>query len=269
MICSRKGLDNTLSAARASLARSPADLEAQVTQARGLMRAALYSQTLSELSRAPAPAAPLLNQSRLLAEEFGLSSAATTSLLSSASGGKLAELQRFLQQAAARKVQGYLSAVNLGDRAQAYLNLTRAASWFTAVQSAPAASSLQVEQFAAAFAALPGGDSASGPPRPANPAQRRGQLSQRGAESACCSADLLPNPRSPANAVQPNAIQSAAAHPDWQRRGACSRQAAHHPPQRAAQRRQPERPPSRLRGAGPRPERGGGGRSAGCPPRPG
>ncbi len=195
-----KGLDNTLSAARASLARSPADLEAQVTQARGLMRAALYSQTLDELSRAPAPAAPLLNQSRLLAEEFGLSGAAISSLVNSASGGKLADIQRLLQQAAARKVQGYLSAVNLSDRAQAYLNLTRAASWFTAVQSAPAASSLQVEQFAAAFAALPGGDSGA--------ARRALQTLRSGAASFLSAAQSRPSAQPPSpQPAQPRQTQ--------------------------------------------------------------
>ena len=159
-----QGLDTSLSASRASLARSAADLEAQVTQARGLMRAVLYSQTLSALaaarSAAPpsSPSASLQNQSRLLAEEFGLDAASRSSFLTSASRN-LPQAQRLLDQAAARKVQGYLGAVNLADRAGAYLNLTRAASWYTAVQGAPAAGNLQVDQFASAFSALTGGDS--------------------------------------------------------------------------------------------------------------
>lgn len=158
-----QGLNDSLSASRASLARSPADLEAQVTQARGLMRSVLYEQTLAATSKAAtAPQkASLTNQSRLLAEEFGLSSAASTSLLKSAAAGNSAAVQRSLEQAAARKVQGYLGAVNLDNRASAYLNLTRAASWFTAVQGTPAASNLQVDQFAAAFAALTSGDTAA------------------------------------------------------------------------------------------------------------
>ncbi|GAA4006116.1 hypothetical protein GCM10022631_16850 [Deinococcus rubellus] len=159
-----QGLDASLSSSRASLARSAADLEAQVTQARGLMRAVLYSQTLSALAAAQSAAPPagqsasLQNQSRLLAEEFGLDAASRSLFLKSVSRDA-AQAQRLLDQAAARKVQGYLGAVNLADRAGAYLNLTRAASWFTAAQGAPAAGNLQVDQFASAFSALGGGDS--------------------------------------------------------------------------------------------------------------
>lgn len=159
-----QGLDASLSSSRASLARSAADLEAQVTQARGLMRAVLYTQTLSALAAAQSAAPPanqstsLKNQSRLLAEEFGLDAASRRLFLTSASRDA-AQAQRLLDQVAARKVQGYLGAVNLADRAGAYLNLTRAASWFTAAQGAPAAGNLQVDQFSSAFSALTGGDS--------------------------------------------------------------------------------------------------------------
>ena len=162
-----QGLDAALSSSRASLARSAADLEAQVTQARGLMRAVLYTQTLTALAgaRSAAPSATpaaspasLQNQSRLLAEEFGLDATSRSLFLASVSRN-VPQAQRLLDRAAARKVQGYLGAVNLADRAGAYLNLTRAASWYTAVQGAPAAGNLQVDQFASAFSALTGGDS--------------------------------------------------------------------------------------------------------------
>ena len=150
-----QGLEDTLSASRAALARTPADLEAQVTQTRGLMRAVLYGQTVAQLATAPAAAR---EHSRLLAEEFGLSGAVTPGFLKSASSGLTARAERTLQQAAARKVQGYLGAVNLTDRSASYLNLTRAASWFTAVQDAPGASNVQSAQFAGALSALTGGD---------------------------------------------------------------------------------------------------------------
>ncbi|AZI42961.1 hypothetical protein EHF33_09575 [Deinococcus psychrotolerans] len=151
-----QGLTDALSASRASLARSPAELEAQVTQARGLMRAVLYTQTLTALPTAQQP-----NQARLLTEEFGLSGAASSQFLTSLASGKTAQAQRLIEQAAARKVQGYLGAVNLTNKTAAYLNLTRAASWFTAVQSAPGAGALQVDQFASALNAVTGGDAAA------------------------------------------------------------------------------------------------------------
>lgn len=152
-----QGLSDALAASRASLARSPADLEAQVTQARGLMRAVLYTQALTA-----APGAALRpNQARLLSEEFGLSGAASSRFLASFGSGEAAQAQRALEQAAARKVQGYLGAVNLADKTASYLNLTRAASWFTAVQSAPQASTLEVAQFASALKAVAGGDTAA------------------------------------------------------------------------------------------------------------
>ncbi|WP_293913514.1 hypothetical protein [Deinococcus sp.] len=150
-----QGLEDSLSASRAALARTPADLEAQITQARGLMRAVLYGQTTAQLATAPAAAQ---DQSRVLAEEFGLSGNGAAAFLKSASSGNAAQAGRLLQQAAARKVQGYLGAVNLTDRQAAYLNLTRAASWFTAVQDAPGASNVQSAQFAGALSALTGGD---------------------------------------------------------------------------------------------------------------
>lgn len=152
-----QGLSDALSASRASLARSPAELEAQITQARGLMRAVLYSQTLT----APPSPAQRSSQIQLLSEEFGLSGAASSRFLTSFKAGQTAQAQRVLEQAAARKVQGYLGAVNLADKTASYLNLTRAASWFTAVQSAPQAGALQVDQFSSALNAVAGGENAA------------------------------------------------------------------------------------------------------------
>ncbi|MFD1731809.1 hypothetical protein ACFSC4_13225 [Deinococcus malanensis] len=63
------GLEDSLGAARASLARTPAELQAQVQLARGLMRKALYDQTLAGLGGQPANGSAQL---RLLTREFGL-----------------------------------------------------------------------------------------------------------------------------------------------------------------------------------------------------
>ncbi|WP_161882251.1 hypothetical protein [Deinococcus alpinitundrae] len=224
-----QGLDTSLSSSRASLARSAADLEAQVTQARGLMRAVLYSQTLSALAAARSaasttPSASLQNQSRLLAEEFGLDGASRSSFLTSASRN-LPQAQRLLDQAAARKVQGYLGAVNLADRAGAYLNLTRAASWYTAVQGAPAAGNLQVDQFASAFSALTGGDSEAA--RSALQTLRTGaaRFVQSAASGSAASTVAQPTPAVPQNTPSP-ATSSASTTPADSPAGATPRPGA-------------------------------------------
>ncbi|MCD0170924.1 hypothetical protein IHN59_14945, partial [Deinococcus sp. 23YEL01] len=62
------GLKDALGSSRAALGRTPAELEAQVLLARGLMRKALYDQTLALLSSAPQNGAA---QVRVLAREFG------------------------------------------------------------------------------------------------------------------------------------------------------------------------------------------------------
>ena len=257
-----QGLDASLSSSRASLARSAADLEAQVTQARGLMRAVLYSQTLSALAAARSaappstPSATLQNQSRLLAEEFGLDAASRSSFLTSASRN-LPQAQRLLDQAAARKVQGYLGAVNLADRAGAYLNLTRAASWYTAVQGAPAAGNLQVDQFASAFSALTGGDSNAA--RSALQTLRTGaaRFVQSAASGSAPSTAAQPTPAAPAHHARPGP-QSGQHHPG--RAGGRDDAASGC---RFRRRR------GGLRQSGARPECGGGGRPACGPPRPG
>lgn len=214
-----QGLDASLSSSRASLARSAADLEAQVTQARGLMRAVLYSQTLSALAAAQSAAPPaglsagLQNQSRLLAEEFGLSAAGRSLFLKSVSRDA-AQAQRLLDQAAARKVQGYLGAVNFADRAGAYLNLTRAASWFTAAQGAPAAGNLQVDQFASAFSALTGGDTTAA--RSALQILRAGAarfVAGASAAPGSASAVVPPSQAAPQGAFNPTPLSPTAATP--------------------------------------------------------
>ena len=205
-----QGLTDTLSAARASLARSPADLEAQVTQARGLMRAVLYGQTLNLLSGAPATAQSpkLQNQSRLLAQEFGLSAASSASFLKATSSANVAQAQRLLEQAAARKVQGYLGAVNLNDKLTAYLNLTRAASWFTAVQDAPAAGNLQVPQFAAALTALTTGDTSAARSSLATLKAGAARFVQAAQSTSPSSAVLPPTPAAP-TATTPTAAPAS------------------------------------------------------------
>ncbi|GBF07639.1 hypothetical protein DAERI_160017 [Deinococcus aerius] len=148
------GLQDALGGARAALARTPAEVQAQVLLARGLMRKALYDQTLGELAQAPANSAA---QVRLLASEFGLSGAPARALLADAGAGRPERVAWRLQRAAVAKVGAALGATRPERSPAAYLNLARAASWFTAVQDA-GAGTLKVAAFSGALRQLTAGD---------------------------------------------------------------------------------------------------------------
>ncbi|MFC4452226.1 hypothetical protein [Deinococcus sonorensis] len=158
----RSGLERSLQAAQAALGRSPADLEAQVTQARGLMRKALHDQTLQQLSSDPTHAAPQLG---LLASEFALQGQSRSRFLAAAQGGHADVAARLLRQAAATRVQANLKQASVpqndAQRIQTYLTLARATSWFTVIQDAPEVAPLQVSQFGAALRELTGHDDAA------------------------------------------------------------------------------------------------------------
>ncbi|GAA5514354.1 hypothetical protein Dcar01_03109 [Deinococcus carri] len=160
------GLRTSLDGARAALARTPAEVQAQVLLARGLMRKALYDQTMGQLAGAPSPAQPPANsgsgsgssaQVRLLAQEFGLTGAPASALLSDARAGHLERVAWRLQRAATRKVSAALAATRPERSPQAYVNLARATGWFTVVQDA-GARNLKVEQFSTALGQLTAGD---------------------------------------------------------------------------------------------------------------
>ncbi|WP_019587910.1 hypothetical protein [Deinococcus apachensis] len=149
------GLQDTLGGARAALARTPAEVQAQVLLARGLMRKALYDQTLSELAQTPANSTPHV---KLLASEFGLAGAPAQALLADAAAGRPERVAWRLQRAAAAKVGAALNATRPERSPAAYLNLARAASWFTIVQDAGGAGNLKVTGFSEALRQLTGGD---------------------------------------------------------------------------------------------------------------
>ncbi|CAM4405150.1 hypothetical protein [Deinococcus marmoris] len=148
-------LQGSLERARGSLARSPAELEAQVLLARGFMRKALYDQTLTLLASAPANGTAQL---RLLAGEFGLSGAATQALLADGAAGKLPRVAWRLQREAAVKIGAALNTAQPTQSPTTYLNLSRGMAWFTAVQDAPGAGDLKVSQFGDALRQLTVGD---------------------------------------------------------------------------------------------------------------
>lgn len=150
------GLEGALGQARAALARTPADLQAQVLLARGLARGALYTQALGGLGAGDPPSAAGL---RLLAGEFGLSAPAAQALSTDAGAGRAERVAWRLQRAAAAEVRAALGEAQPERTAASYLALARAAGWFTAVQEA-GAGSLRAGQFTGALTQLAAGDRA-------------------------------------------------------------------------------------------------------------
>jgi len=157
------GIDRALQSSRAALSRAPADLEAQVDQARSLMRKALYDQTLGAVGQTTGSVTP--DQSRLLASEFGLQGEARTGFLSAVSARDAGAAARLLRRAAAQKVQSSLQAAtvpqNSAQRSTSYLALAEATGWFTVVQDAPNTGGLKLSQFSQALGALTQGNTAA------------------------------------------------------------------------------------------------------------
>lgn len=152
------GLKDALGSSRAALGRTPAELEAQVLLARGLMRKALYDQTLALLSSAPQNGAA---QVRVLAREFGLTGDAAAALSSDARAGRLERTAWRLERAAVQKVSASLQAARPAQNTASYVNLARATGWFTVVQDSAGAGTLTVSQFGDALRQLTAGDTAA------------------------------------------------------------------------------------------------------------
>ncbi|WP_291425651.1 hypothetical protein [Deinococcus sp.] len=119
---------DALDAARAAQSRTPAELQAQLLLARGLLRKALYDQTVTVLATSPENATERLS---LLALEVG---ADPQALVADARAGKVNLVTWRLQKAAAEKVGASLAQVQPRQTSGNYLNLARASSWFTVVQ---------------------------------------------------------------------------------------------------------------------------------------
>lgn len=160
------GMERSMQSARAALSRAPADLEAQVEQARSLMRKALYDQTLGQLSSGGAAVSPALSaQAGLLAGEFGLQSEVRSRFLGAVTARDSGSAARLLRSTAARKVQASLAGASpVNDSARrttSYLALARATGWFTVVQDAPDTGGLKLPQFTLALTQLTGNNSAA------------------------------------------------------------------------------------------------------------
>lgn len=127
-------LRSTIAQAQAAVARTPAEVQANVLLARGLMRRVLYDQTIGTLPATPNPA----NDSaalQLLGREMGFTASSLEVLRTQARNGRKDLVDSRLRRVAADKLRLSLQAVGL-DKPQAenYLNLTRASSWFSLVQ---------------------------------------------------------------------------------------------------------------------------------------
>ena len=160
------GMERSLQSARAALSRAPADLEAQVEQARSLMRKALYDQTLGQLSSGGAAVSPALSaQAGLLAGEFGLQGEVRSRFLGAMAARDSGSAARLLRSTAARKVQASLAGASpVNDSARrttSYLALARATGWFTVVQDAPDTGGLKLPQFTLALTQLTGNNLAA------------------------------------------------------------------------------------------------------------
>lgn len=151
------GLRDALGRSRAALARTPAELEAQVQLARGLMRKALYDQSLAALGAQPANAG---SQLTLLTREFGLSGDAANALSADAKAGRLERVAWRLQRAAVQKVSAALQATRAQQTTGSYVNLARATGWFTVVQDSTSVGDLKLSQFGDALRQLTSGDTA-------------------------------------------------------------------------------------------------------------
>ena len=151
------GLRDTLDAARAAQARTPAELQAQLLLARGLMRRSLYDQTVTVLAVSPANAADRL---RVLAREFGLDAAGTQALQTDARAGQVSRVAWRLQREGAARLSSALGSVTPTRSAASYLALARATSWFTVVQDAGRAAQppMETAQFNTALTQLTSGD---------------------------------------------------------------------------------------------------------------
>ena len=152
------GLRDALDRSRGALARTPAELQAQVLLARGLMRKALYDQSLSALAGQPANGDA---QVRVLAREFGLTGAAAQAFSGDVQAGQFTRAAWRLQRAAAGQVSAALARTQAQQTTASYVNLARATSWFTVVQDSGSVGTLKLSQFGDALRQLTAGDTAA------------------------------------------------------------------------------------------------------------
>lgn len=151
------GIRNAISSAMAAQAGAPAELQAQVTLARGLMRKALYDQTLNVLATSPNKVGDRLN---VLAREYGLDAGGIKALKADAQAGKINLVSWRLQRSGMKKVGILLDRVKAEQSPNAFLNAAKATAWFSAVQDTGRLLNppVRVNQFTQLVSQVAGGD---------------------------------------------------------------------------------------------------------------
>ena len=153
-------LRSTVTQAHSALSRTPAEVQAHVLLARGLLRRALYDQALGSLQPQPGPANDTAAL-RLLGRELGLQGEALAALSLQARLGKRDTVRWQVQRVAAGKVRAALQGTGPEQpRTANYLALTRASSWFALVREPGRESTppLGVPLFDQALRQVSGGD---------------------------------------------------------------------------------------------------------------
>lgn len=155
-----RSLRATVTQAESALARTPAEVQANILIARGLMRRTLYDQVMGGLQAQPNPA----NDSaglQLLGREMGFNQASLDGLRAQARAGQLETIGWRMRRVASNKVTSALNAVTpTQSQTNNYLNLTRASSWFSLVREEGRAATppLTVAQFEQALQHVTTGD---------------------------------------------------------------------------------------------------------------
>ncbi|AFZ67876.1 hypothetical protein [Deinococcus peraridilitoris] len=149
------GVRTALQNARIAVSRSQADLEAQTAQVRGLLRKIMHDSALEALSRAEAGA---VSNVGLLADDFGVRGDARAALVGAARAGNVDLVRAQFERTAASKISASLKRANGAGRADAYLEMARATSWFSVVQDSPRTGELSTRTFVEAITSLTAGN---------------------------------------------------------------------------------------------------------------
>lgn len=128
-------LNDAINRARAAQSRTPAEVKAQIDFARGLMRKALYDQTLSKWTNNPNSVKTDGARIQLLGREFALEDVHINALAKEAKSGQFTRAAWRLQRSAIVKTRAYLKRTPPQRTEDAYLNLIKATSWFSSLQA--------------------------------------------------------------------------------------------------------------------------------------
>ena len=155
-----RSLRATVTQAESALTRTPAEVQANILIARGLMRRTLYDQVMAGLQAQTSPANDGAGL-QLLGREMGFNQSSLDSLRAQARAGQLDTIGWRMRRVASNKVTSALGAVTpTQSQTNNYLNLTRASSWFSLVreEGRVATPPLTVAQFEQALRLVTTGD---------------------------------------------------------------------------------------------------------------